>query len=59
LSVSVLPARVQPARLAVWITDRLQLAQAQVPLVLLTSSFFAMLVGLFLMVTRRKAITQS
>ena len=45
--------------LAVWITDRLQLAQAQVPLVLLTSSFFAMLVGLFLMVTRRKAITQS
>ena len=45
--------------LAVWITDRLQLAQAEVPLVLLASSFFAMLVGLFLMVTRRKAITQS
>ena len=45
--------------LAVWITDRLQLTQAQAPLVLLTSSFFAMLVGLFLMVTRRKAITQS
>jgi hydrogenase-4 component E len=45
--------------LAVWITDRLQLTQAQTPLVLLTSSFFAMLAGLFLMVTRRKAITQS
>ncbi|MCL5281597.1 MAG: hydrogenase [Planctomycetes bacterium] len=45
--------------LAVWITDRLQLSQAQVPQVLLISSFFAILVGLFLMVTRRKAITQS
>ncbi len=45
--------------LAVWITDRLQLAQAQVPQVLLISSFFAILVGLFLMVTRRKAIMQS
>ncbi len=45
--------------LAVWITDRLQLTQAQVPQVLLISSFFAILVGLFLMVTRRKAITQS
>jgi len=45
--------------LAVWITDRLQLAQAQVPQVLLISSFFAILAGLFLMVTRRKAITQS
>jgi len=45
--------------LAVWITVRLHLTQAQAPLVLLASSFFAMLVGLFLMVTRRKAITQS
>lgn len=45
--------------LAVWITDRLQLTQADVPPVLLAGSFFAMLVGLFLMVTRRKAITQS
>ncbi len=45
--------------LAVWITDRLQLTQPQVPQVLLISSFFAILVGLFLMVTRRKAITQS
>lgn len=45
--------------LAVWITDRLHLAQAQVPQVLLISSFFAILAGLFLMVTRRKAITQS
>jgi hydrogenase-4 component E len=45
--------------LAVWITDRLQFTQAEAPLVLLTSSFFAILVGLFLMVTRRKAITQS
>jgi len=43
--------------LAVWIAVRLQLPQ--VPLILLTSSFFAILAGLFLMVTRRKAITQS
>ncbi len=43
--------------LAVWLAVRLQLPQA--PLVLLAGSFFAMLVGLFLMVTRRKAITQS
>ncbi len=43
--------------LAVWITDRLQLTQ--VPQVLLISSFFASLAGLFLMVARRKAITQS
>jgi hydrogenase-4 component E len=43
--------------LAVWIAVRLQLTH--VPLLLLTSSFFAILVGLFLMVTRRKAITQS
>ena len=45
--------------LAVWITARLQLTPGEAPLVLLTSSFFAILVGLFLMVTRRKAITQS
>ncbi len=43
--------------LAVWIADRLQLTE--VPQVLLISSFFAILAGLFLMVTRRKAITQS
>jgi len=35
------------------------LPQTGAPPVLLTSAFFAMLVGLFLMVTRRKAITQS
>jgi hydrogenase-4 component E len=45
--------------LAVWITARLQLTQSEAPLVLLTSSFFAILVGLFLMVARRQAITQS
>jgi hydrogenase-4 component E len=45
--------------LAVWITARLQLTQGQVPLILAASSFFAMFCGLFLMVTRRKAITQS
>lgn len=45
--------------LAAWITARLQPAQGEAPAILLTSSFFVMLVGLFLMVTRRKAITQS
>jgi hydrogenase-4 component E len=45
--------------LAVWITTRLQLTPAEAPLVLLTSSFFAIFVGLFLMVARRQAITQS
>lgn len=45
--------------LAVWITDRLQLTPVQAPHILLASSFFAIFVGLFLMVTRRKAITQS
>ncbi|OHB62275.1 MAG: hypothetical protein A2Y76_05410 [Planctomycetes bacterium RBG_13_60_9] len=45
--------------LAVWITARLHLTPAQVPAVPLASSFFAVFVGLFLMVTRRKAITQS
>jgi len=44
--------------LAVWITARLQLP-GHASLIVATSSFFAMLVGLFLMVTRRKAITQS
>jgi len=44
--------------LAVWITVRLHLP-GHAPLILTTSSFFAMFVGLFLMVTRRKAITQS
>ncbi|RPJ36233.1 MAG: hydrogenase [Planctomycetaceae bacterium] len=44
--------------LAVWITARLHLP-GHAPLILATSSFFAMFVGLFLMVTRRKAITQS
>jgi hydrogenase-4 component E len=45
--------------LAVWITVRLQTMPGEVPAILLTSSFFLVLVGLFLMVTRRKAITQS
>jgi hydrogenase-4 component E len=44
--------------LAVWITARLQLP-GEAPLILTTSSFFAMFVGLFLMVTRRQAISQS
>lgn len=44
--------------LAVWITVRLQLPE-HAPLILTASSFFAMFVGLFLMVTRRKAVTQS
>jgi hydrogenase-4 component E len=45
--------------LAVWITVRLQTMPGEVPGILLASSFFLILVGLFLMVTRRKAITQS
>jgi hydrogenase-4 component E len=44
--------------LAVWITARLQLPGGA-SLIVTTSSFFAMFVGLFLMVSRRKAITQS
>jgi hydrogenase-4 component E len=45
--------------LAAWITARLQLTPGEAPPILVASSFFVMLVGLFLMVTRRKAITQS
>jgi hydrogenase-4 component E len=45
--------------LAVWVTARMQLAQNEAPAVLMTSSFFLVFVGLFIMVTRRKAITQS
>lgn len=45
--------------LAVWVTARLQLTQTEAPAILVTSSFFTVFVGLFLMVTRRKALTQS
>ena len=45
--------------LAVWVTARMQLTQSEAPAVLMTSSFFLIFVGLFIMVTRRKAITQS
>jgi hydrogenase-4 component E len=45
--------------LAVWVTARLELTQDEAPAILMTSSFFTIFVGLFLMVTRRKAITQS
>jgi hydrogenase-4 component E len=45
--------------LAVWVTARMHLTQGEVPAVLMISSFFLIFVGLFIMVTRRKAITQS
>jgi len=45
--------------LAVWVTTRMQLTQSEAPAVLMISSFFLVFVGLFIMVTRRKAITQS
>jgi hydrogenase-4 component E len=45
--------------LAVWVTVRMHLTQTGVPAVLMISSFFLVFVGLFIMVTRRKAITQS
>jgi hydrogenase-4 component E len=45
--------------LAVWVTIRTELTQSEAPTVLMTSSFFLVFVGLFIMVTRRKAITQS
>ncbi len=45
--------------LAVWVTVRMHLAPGEAPAVLMTSSFFLVFVGLFILVTRRKAITQS
>lgn len=45
--------------LAVWVTARMHLTQNEAHAVLMTSSFFLIFTGLFLMVTRRKALTQS
>ncbi len=46
--------------LAVWITARMPSVPGKLPVgFLMTSSFFLIFVGLFLMVTRRKALTQS
>lgn len=45
--------------LAVWVTARMKLTQTEAPAVLMASSFFLVFVGLFIMVTRRKALTQS
>jgi hydrogenase-4 component E len=45
--------------LAVWVTARMELMQSEAPEVLMASSFFLVFVGLFIMVTRRKALTQS
>lgn len=45
--------------LAVWVAVRMDLTQSEVPAILMISSFFLIFVGLFIMVTRRKAITQS
>ncbi len=45
--------------LSVWLTVRLQPAQHEASPMALTTALFLVLVGLFLMVTRRKAITQS
>jgi hydrogenase-4 component E len=45
--------------LSLWLTVRLEPAQAEATPMVLTSALFLVLVGLFLMVTRRKAITQS
>jgi len=45
--------------LAVWVTARMHLTQGEIPAVLMISSFFLIFVGLFILVTRRKAITQS
>mgnify|MGYP000899944524 CR=1 FL=1 len=46
--------------LAVWVTVRMPAIPRKLPVgFLMTSSFFLVFVGLFLMVTRRKAITQS
>jgi len=45
--------------LAVWVTTRMEMTQSEAPAVLMISSFFLIFVGLFIMVTRRKAITQS
>lgn len=45
--------------LSLWITASLQLTGAEASGLLLTTAFFLVLTGLFLMVSRRKAITQS
>lgn len=45
--------------LAVWVTARMEFPQNEAPPVLMASSFFLVFVGMFIMVTRRKAITQS
>ncbi len=46
--------------LAVWVTAHMPAVPGQLPVGFpMTSSFFLIFVGLFLMVTRRKAITQS
>lgn len=45
--------------LSLWITASLQLTQGEASAGLLTTAFFLVLTGLFLMVSRRKAITQS
>jgi hydrogenase-4 component E len=45
--------------LSVWLTVRLKPSQGEASPMVLTTALFLVLVGLFLMVTRRKAITQS
>jgi hydrogenase-4 component E len=45
--------------LSVWLTVRLQPAKGEASPMVLTTALLLVLVGLFLMVTRRKAITQS
>ncbi len=45
--------------LSVWLTVRLRPSKGEASPIVLTTALFLVLVGLFLMVTRRKAITQS
>ncbi|MBN1918797.1 MAG: hydrogenase [Verrucomicrobia bacterium] len=45
--------------LSVWMAARLKLATEPVPLIMAAMALFLVLVGLFLMISRRKAITQS
>jgi hydrogenase-4 component E len=45
--------------LSVWLTVRLEPSQTEASPIVLTTALYLVLVGLFLMVTRRKAITQS
>jgi hydrogenase-4 component E len=45
--------------LSVWLTARLQPSQGEASSMVLTTALFLVLVGLFVMITRRKAITQS